>query len=192
MDAPKWSPGDVVVWSESWSGTTYYSVPVRVVEDSDRHFVFYLSGGTRFRFPPGSWPFADTHPWAHKDGWKGHGVLVQHRPCAAHTIWHFWRGEDRQFAGWYVNMQEPLRRRERGFDTQDHELDLWVAADGAWHWKDEAELADWVRRGRFTTEDAAAIRTEGERVLADWPFPTGWEDWKPDPSWAVPELPEHA
>ena len=190
MPETKWSPGDVVVWSESWHGATYYSVPVRVVEDTDRQFVFYLCKGTRFRFPPGSWPFADAHPWAHKDGWIGHGVLVQHRPGVAHTIWHFWQGEDRRFAGWYVNMQEPLRRDGRGFDTQDHELDVWITPDGAWKWKDEEALLDWVPRGRFTGAEVDAIRAEGERVLAAWPFPTGWEEWQPDPTWPVPELPE--
>jgi hypothetical protein len=190
MRATNWRPGDVVVWSESWRGTTYYSVPVRVVEDSERQLVYYLAERTRFRFPPGSWPFADQHPWAHKDGWSGHGVLLQYRPGAAHTVWHFWQGAERRFAGWYVNMQEPLRRGEQGFDTQDQELDLWVAADGTWQWKDEAELRDWVHSGRFTEAEAEAVREEGERVLAEWPFPTGWEDWRPDPSWDVPELPD--
>ncbi|MBA3402468.1 MAG: hypothetical protein H0U05_10840 [Actinobacteria bacterium] len=54
--------------------------------------------------------------------------------------------------------------------------------------KDEEEMEGWVRQGRFTLGDVAAIRAEGERVLAEWPFPTGWEDWRPDPSWPVPEL----
>jgi hypothetical protein len=55
--------------------------------------------------------------------------------------------------------------------------------------KDEDELAEQVELGCFTAEEAAAARAEGERVLAEWPFPTGWEDWRPDPSWPVPELP---
>ena len=36
-----------------------------------------------------------------------------------------------------------------------------------------------VRYGHHTAADAAAFRAEGERVLAEWPFPTGWEDWRP-------------
>jgi predicted RNA-binding protein associated with RNAse of E/G family len=117
-------------------------------------------------------------------------VLIEHRPGAAHTIWHFWDGDDRSFAGWYVNMQQPYRRNGRAFQTQDHELDIWITPDGSWEWKDEEELAAWVPRGRFTAEEVAEIRAEGERVLAEWPFPTGWEDWEPDPSWPVPqELP---
>ena len=30
----------------------------------------------------------------------------------------------------------------------------------------------------------------GGRVLEEWPFPTGWEDWRPDPSWPIPQLPD--
>jgi hypothetical protein len=25
-----------------------------------------------------------------------------------------------------------------------------------------------------------------KRVLAEWPFPTAWEEWNPEPSWSVP------
>jgi hypothetical protein len=87
-------------------------------------------------------------------------------------------------------MQEPLRRIPDGFETQDQELDLVVGRDGSWSWKDEQELLDWIPVGRFTEEEVAAVRGEGERVLAEWPFPTGWEDWTPDPTWPVPELPD--
>jgi hypothetical protein len=44
--------------------------------------------------------------------------------------------------------------------------------------------------GFFTREQAAAFRAEGERVLAEWPFPTGWEEWEPDPSWPLPAVPD--
>lgn len=183
-----WEPGEIVVWRERWRGRHYFSAPVRVVEDSLAQLVFHLADGTRYSFPPASWPFAAEHPWAARGEWTGHGLLVRHRPGDAHTVWHIWEGEERGFAGWYVNMQAPLERDGDAFDTQDHELDIRVAPDGTWRWKDEQELQDWVRRGRFTREEVEAIRTEGERVLAEWPFPTGWEEWVPDPSWPVPSL----
>ncbi len=185
-----WEQGDVVVWREGWRGRTYIGAPVRIVEDGERGLAFYVAPGTRFAFPPGGWPFADAHPWEPKEEWTGHGLLVLHRPGDAYTTWHFWEGEERRFACWYVNLQEPLRRDGHAFDTQDQELDIVISPDGSWTWKDEQALADWVGRGRFTAEEVAAIRREGERVVAEWPFPTGWEEWEPDPSWPVPELPE--
>ncbi|HEV7721125.1 MAG TPA: hypothetical protein VGO60_07560, partial [Iamia sp.] len=45
-----------------------------------------------------------------------------------------------------------------------------------------------------TPEHAAAVRAEGERVIAeaergDPPFDGSWLDWDPDPAWAIPALP---
>jgi hypothetical protein len=37
--------------------------------------------------------------------------------------------------------------------------------------------------------DAAAVRAEAERVLEAWPFPSGWEEFEPDPAWPAPRFP---
>lgn len=47
-----------------------------------------------------------------------------------------------------------------------------------------------VKQGQFSPEQAEAFRAEGERVIAEWPFPTGWEEWRPEDSWPVPSLPD--
>ena len=39
-------------------------------------------------------------------------------------------------------------------------------------------------------DEVTKIRRVGEEVPAEWPFPTGWESWEPDPTWTVPELPD--
>jgi uncharacterized protein len=119
--------------------------------------------------------------------WHGGGVLIIGRPGRAHSTWLFWEGET--FAGWYVNLEAAWRPSRYGFDTEDHTLDLWIDPDGAWRWKDEDELAVAVELGFHTREQADEFRAEGERVIAEWPFPTGWEDWRPDPSWPATSLP---
>ena len=127
-------------------------------------------------------------PWRTTDRlWEGDGVLILGRPERAHSVWLFRDGGD--FAGWYVNLEEPWRPCRVGFDTADHELDLWIDRDYSWRWKDEQELDALVKQGHFSPEQAAKIRAEGERVIAEWPFPTGWEDWRADPSWPVPRVP---
>jgi hypothetical protein len=103
-----------------------------------------------------------------------------------HVIWD----EGGEFAGWYVNLQEPLRRSPLGYETDDLVLDIRIQPDGSWAWKDEDELEEAVRLGRFTKDEAQAIRAEGERVLEERPWPTGWEDWRPDPGWSLPRLPK--
>jgi uncharacterized protein len=132
--------------------------------------------GRRLRIPADEWTL--------EPGTTSREALALTRPGAAHSIYLFW--DDGRFSHWYVNLEEPLRRNAVGFDTFDHKLDLIVEADGAWRWKDEDELEEAARRGIL---DAAAVRAEGERVLAAWPFPTGWEAWRPDPAWPVPQLP---
>jgi protein associated with RNAse G/E len=92
---------------------------------------------------------------------------------------------------WYVNLQAPLHRTPLGFDTNDHTLDVLVAPDKTWRWKDEDQLADAVGVGIYTADVAAEIRAEAERVIANFEtrLPTGWETWQPDLDWPLLSLP---
>jgi hypothetical protein len=195
-----WRSGDHVVLRYLRGRRAAWVRPVTVVEDTDELNVLYVCAGTPTKElvrPDGS-PIPRSMSYEQRfrlelklgDGnWGTHQTLHLTPPAAAHSIWLFWT-EDWKFLGWYVNFQEPLTRTPIGFDTVDQVLDIWVQPDLSWEWKDEHELEAAVRLGRFTREDAAAIRAEGERVVAEWPFPTGWEDWRPDPAWTVPQLPE--
>jgi predicted RNA-binding protein associated with RNAse of E/G family len=61
----------------------------------------------------------------------------------------------------------------------DHALDVVIEPDGKWHWKDEDDFVEAQRLGVFTPEEAAAVRREGERVIAERLWITGWERWRP-------------
>jgi hypothetical protein len=89
-----------------------------------------------------------------------------------------------------VNLQLPLRMTDRFVDTTDQALDLLAFPDGTWRWKDEDELEEAIELGIWTEHDAAEMRAEGERLIAERPWPTGWEDWRPPPEWGPLELPE--
>jgi predicted RNA-binding protein associated with RNAse of E/G family len=129
-----------------------------------------------------------SHDWSLRESvWRNDALRIT-RFGDAHSLWLFWR--DGVFTGWYVNLQDPLRPTSLGWDTRDHTLDITVEPDGTWSWKDEDHLAAAVARGRFSEEEARAIRAEGERVIAERPWPTGWEEWRPDPSWVRPQLPD--
>src|SRR5581483_11995212 len=97
----------------------------------------------------------------------GHGVLMLQRPGEAHAVWVFWDGPERDFAGWYVNLQEPFRRTPFGYDTQDLELDIWIPAAGGWEWKDADVLEERVREGRYTPAQVEETWAEGRRVAAE-------------------------
>jgi hypothetical protein len=85
-----------------------------------------------------------------------------------------------------VNFERWLGRGATTIDYVDDKLDLVVEPDGSLRWKDEDELEEAARLGLL---DADAVRAEAERVVADPPWPTGWEEWRPDPAWPLPALP---
>jgi Protein of unknown function (DUF402) len=125
--------------------------------------------------------------------WGENDVLLLMPPGAAHSVWWFFRRGE--FAGWYVNLETPGRRHDEGVDATDLVLDVVVAPDRTWAWKDEDEMADRIGRPHYFDRDgAAAIRAEGERVIklveaGAYPFDGTHTDFRPDPSWPAPRLP---
>jgi len=109
---------------------------------------------------------------------------------AAHAIGHLWNDASDEFAGYYINLQAPLRRTPIGYDSFDHVLDIVVAPDGTWHWKDEDEFEEAIQLGLFAPKEAVDIRAEGEHVIARLStlLPTGWENWRPPSHWSVSTL----
>jgi hypothetical protein len=188
-----WSSGDTALYRFVRYGKVRWATPHVVVDHGPDVVALYLPVGA-----PAKTPVWDgrpirgqaDHDWALRDHvWHTSNELVVIRWGAAHAVELLWDPDTGDFKGWYVNIQEPLRRSPLGFDTDDLVLDIWVEPAGTWRWKDEDELEEAVTLGRFTEDEAAAIRAEGERVLADPPWPTGWEGWRPDPAWPLPALP---
>jgi len=111
---------------------------------------------------------------------------------AGYSLDHYWRNETDEFLGYQINLQEPLRRTSVGFDSFDQELDIVVTPGGSWRWKDVDSFEQGVLDGFVSHEDGSAIR-ELARTLAGQIhelIPTGWEDWRPNPTWDLPELPQ--
>jgi len=176
-----------------------------VVADDERASQLFIRAGTPTltRCDPEGVPLPRSLPYTERFSrawvlgggtWSEPHALMLTPTGAASSIWAFWDGQW-SFEGFYVNLQEPLRRTRFGFDTTDHVLDVVVEPDLSWRWKDEDELAEAIRLGRFTPEEAAAVRREGERVVAMleariWPFDLDWAHWRPDPAWPRPALVE--
>jgi hypothetical protein len=171
---------------------------VTVVRDAPDLLALYLPPGTPWkeprrpdggpaRLPVGPWTLADARTYNH--------VLRFNRPSDAHAVFAFW-SEDGRFLQWYINLEDPIRRTPSGFQYMDMVLDIVVAPNlSSWTWKDEDEFREAQERGMVSREAARAIRAEGERALELMqarvpPFDGAWRDWRPDPSWTVPQLPE--
>ena len=194
-----WSSGDIVALRHVNGLRPSHVWPAIIVEDSLDLVVLYLQAGTptlrRTRLDGTalerslSYDERARTPWRLGPGaWYGSSCLQLQRRGEACAWWRWLDG-----SGWYVNLQEPLRRTRIGFDTADHVLDLVVATDGSWQWKDEDELESACRIGRFTRAEAARIRAAGEAAAlvveaGGWPLDSPWATWRPDPTWPLPEL----
>jgi hypothetical protein len=181
-----WSEGEVVIRREVRNdGWAWCEVPVVVVRDDPGLLATYIPEVAPFTFPPGP----DVHPWADRTHWEGHGVLMLQRPGDAYAVFVFWHGPEREFRGWYLNLQEPFRRRDDGYETQDLELDIVIDADGRVDVKDDDLLDVRVEEGRFTQDQADAVRAVGERIQLELAAGRRWWDpwwalWEPDPAWS--------
>ncbi|MEY7979890.1 DUF402 domain-containing protein [Streptomyces pilosus] len=201
-----WAPGTRILWRyrENGGARIHIARPVTVVRDDPDLLAVWLAPGTECvkpvladGTPVHQEPLATryTKPRTVARGrWLGTGVLKLARPAEPWSVWLFWEPGWR-FKNWYVNLEEPLTRWAGGVDSEDHFLDISVHPDGARYWRDEDEFAQARRDGLVDSALAGRVRAAGRaaiEVIDAWgpPFSDGWENWRPDPSWAVPSLPQ--
>ena len=193
----RFEPGETVALRQTWDGRVWAARPATVVEDAPGQTMLFIPIGihwmapfhdgqrlkipqTEFELVPQRYEETSALSFSWPDTW--YAVLLFQRP-------------DGSPSSWYVNLEEPLRRTQIGFDSLDHELDAIVELDGSWRWKDEDDLAEAIRRGVIPAEEEPRLRADGERAVRrildrEPPFDRDWTPWRPDPSWPVPVLPE--
>ena len=200
------APGQPVLLQEVWEDRVWAARPMTFVFGEDDRVALWFPKGTIWKrpvppptHPPardrgerlsrclalGEWDFADT-PW-------DVSTLVLMRPGDWHAVWVSWLDTGDQL-GWYVNLQRPFEVIPRGFETMDLALDVVIATDRTWQWKDEDELATFVDTGVFDETLAKHLREEGLHVARraernEPPFSEPWPSWRPDPAWHAPALP---
>ena len=197
--SPRRSPSQPrsVLWRYIHRGRIRWAMPNLLIEETPEQVVSLIVPGVVSKAPKdfrhelyveqlvNGWELDD---WV----WHTRRILKMTRFDARHSFELHWDHASGAFMGWYVNLQEPLRRSPFGYDTFDQMLDIWIEPDGTWSWKDAHELPEAEAAGIFTPAEVAAIWAEGRRVIdrLDSLIPTGWEAWQPDPAWSLPTLPE--
>ncbi|GLZ32156.1 hypothetical protein Lesp02_43440 [Lentzea sp. NBRC 105346] len=175
-------PGDVAVRREVLHGRVWSEMPTRVVADSPDLLAVFVEPGTPLNYPEHHYP----HPWdkPSRGFWRGNGKLMLHRPGDAYSVDLFWRGPDRVFSDFYLNLQAPFERTDDGFNTLDHALDYRMHLDGRWEQLDLDEFERDVAVGKYSAAEAEAIRLEGKKIEAmlssgDIWWDLAWVDWTP-------------
>lgn len=173
--------GDEVLLRSSYRGVVRWCWPHRYVGTWDGRLGLYVQAGSHGKLIKdvygrelGSayldvW-VTDAPPF--DAVWSRSNVLRFMRPGDLHTVEIFWDLEWNHL-GWYVNLQAPLVVSGTRLDTTDLALDVVVDPDGTWRWKDEDDLVRAVELGVLDEAGAARVRAEGERVVAERPWPTG-------------------
>ncbi len=200
----RWQAGDVIVLRYLRNTPGDVVEPVRVVHDGDDYVALYMAVGTPLKVQAtrDGQRLTREIPFLEREGmiggfadaeWTTNHALMLYKPGRMSAIMLFWRDPDWEFVGWYGNIQAPLKRNHLGFDTADYLLDVSIDPDLAWRWKDEDEW-ELAREHRLIAADLLDdVRREGERIIADvearsWPFAAGFESWRPDSAWPIPEL----
>lgn len=192
---PGWQPGEPSTIT-----------PMRVVRDDERGLVAWLAPGTlqeaqgaadgrRVRTVPLERRWLEQRTRIVEEWW-GNGILRIAPAGAAWSVWLFWSetaGDDWEFAGWYVNLENAHLRTDHDTYTSDHILDVEIDADGGVHLKDEDEVVAAIEQGRLSREQAARIERHADAAIAafhdgHWAFDEEWRRWRPDPRWTVPRL----
>ena len=192
----RWNPGQPVTVREVWRGKIWTVRALTVVRDEPRLIALYQPAGAPWKRPygrDGSPLRLPLEPWTLRDDALPQDALRLIVPGEAHSVLLIWR-EQWKLTCWYINLEAPFRRTPIGFDYMDQTLDIVVEPDmSSWRWKDEDEFGEAIAKGIYSPEEARVIRAEGEqarrRLLArEPPYDERWEDWRPDPSWAMPEI----
>jgi uncharacterized protein len=180
----------------------HFAEPVTVVLDDADALVAWLAAGTPVLRP------ARTDGLGMRDDkstmftaetvqgfgvWTDYNVLRVAPTGRPWPVWVFFAESTGAFEGWYVNLEEPHVRDDQAVYSSDHVLDLEVYPDRTMARKDEDELELAVAQGRYDTATAAAIEADAadvETIVATWgpPFCDGWEHFRPNPAWPIPDL----
>ena len=128
--------------------------------------------------------------------WRTNRLLILLEPEKYYAKNFFWEQQSGRFLGYYINFQLPFKRTSIGFDMLDLELDLIIAPDFHWQWKDWENYQQGISSGVIRREWVEQIEN-GKKEVFDkfenrlYPFDGSWLDWVPDPSWQPPPLPEN-
>lgn len=201
-----WKSGDIVILREIFQSKISSAFPVIMIKDSPEEIALALVPGAEGfvteDYSKGKqngkrrWDFKDK-PWKLENHiWHTNRVLILIEPQKYYAINYFWDDKTNEFSCYYVNFQLPFQRSHCGIDTLDLEIDLVIDSDFSYRWKDLDDYQKSIDSGIITNEWAQEIENAKQEVFEklskrQYPFDESWLNWKLDPCWPAPKLPEN-
>jgi len=201
-----WKPGDIVSWRGIRNNCVWHVQPTIVVKDNPDELVLTLLPGTECMaeetYPQGKqharrwWDFKNND-WVLKPyTWHTNRLLLILEPDACYSTILFWDDASDKFLCYYINFQVPFKRHHACMDTLDLELDIIINPDFAYEWKDLDDYQIALEQGFVSSEHKQQIDDTKLEIFdrlekRQYPFDGSWLDWKPDPNWEPPKLPEN-
>ncbi len=184
-----------MLYRDLWRGRVWSARAMRVVEDQGALLALWVEPGAPCKLPAsylrgernGLLEELASGTWELRDAvWRHTRLLTLIPSDRWYTISLFFDPAADRFSFWYVNFQRPCARTALGIDTCDLFLDLVVAPDHRFSYKDEDEFARARELGLITPEIDARVRSAAEQVIASiearaFPFDGSWQRWRPDP-----------
>jgi hypothetical protein len=176
--AEPFAAGSDVRVREVLHGAEWASWDERVVGDDGLVLATVMPDGTPMAFPEHPVP----HPWGHLEAWTGTSVLKLRRTHDWYSVWKFFDA-DGAFLHWYVNFETPVHRTADGVEVNDLQLDIVIAPDGDWRWKDVEHLAPSMTGNRITADELLATLDAAAEVADLLQRDDRW--WAPWDGWAL-------
>ena len=189
-----WRTGETVLNRYVWRDKVYFAGSNVVVEDGAQRTALYTPMGTPVMRSPVDFG-AGTFGEPKLQAWHTTHNLRLLEPGAGYCISAMYAGDSHRFLCWYIDLIEPVRRVRDGFVLWDLSLDIVAGPDLRWMMKDEDHFARIQELGWVTPDQAREIRRNADHVIAliesrAAPFNEPWPDWRPDPAWQLPKLPD--
>jgi len=201
-----WESGDVIAWRGIYRERIWHVQPTILVKDSPEEVVLMLLPGTECiaeeNYPHGKkhgkrrWYFMNEDWQLAKYTWQTNRLLLLFEPEKYYSTILFWNHQSNEFLCYYINFQLPFQRNYCAVDTLDLDLDIIIHPDFTYEWKDEDDYQEAIDHGLISAEWMQSIEEAKFEIFnklekRQYPFDGSWLDWKPDPGWAPPTLPEN-
>jgi len=208
MNFNYWNEGATILLRGVYNRRAVYVQSVRVIKDRPEETALLIWPGTECMVPDGYIRHGhDASKWdrwqetltntiqLEKLIWHTNRFLILLEPEKFYSTIYIWEAASDQFVCYYINFQLPIQRTCLGFDTLDLDLDLEIDASHDWHWKDVDDYERGICKGGIQLEWVKNIEQAQKEVFARiekraYPLDASWLNWRPDPAWLAPCLPE--